>query len=133
MRIKLEGVPVTDQDRALAFYTEKLGFVKKQDMDLGPGSRFLTLVSPDEPDGTELMLEPSGEHAATKAYKSALYAEKIPQTAFEVDDIQSQYERLTGLGVTFKGPPSDMGGSMAAMLDDTCGNWIMLYERPAAP
>lgn len=131
MRIKLESVPVTDQDHALAFYTDTLGFLKKQDMEMGPGARFVTVVSPDEPEGAELMLEPSGEHPATKAYKQALYAEGIPVTAFEVDDVRAEHERLVGLGVGFKAPPADMGGTLAAMLDDTCGNWIMLYQKPA--
>ena len=131
MRIKLESVPVIHQARALAFYTEKLGFQKKQDIDMGPGARFLTVVSPDEPDGTELMLEPSGEHPATKAYKESLKSQGIPITAFEVDDIDAQHERLTSLGVEFKGPPTDMGTTRGAILDDTCGNWIMLYQKPA--
>ncbi|MEM7623105.1 MAG: VOC family protein [Planctomycetota bacterium] len=131
MRIKLESVPVSDQDAALAFYTEKLGFVKKQDIAMGPGARFLTVVSPDEPGGTELMLEPSGEHAATSAFKAALYREGIAQTAFEVDSVAAQHERLSALGVTFRSPPAEMGGTVMATLDDTCGNLIMIYEKPA--
>lgn len=97
MRIRLESVPVTDQDHALRFYTEKLGFVKRQDIPMGEGARFLTVVSPDEPDATELMLEPNGEHPATKMYKQALYAEGIPVTAFLVEDCQAEYERLKEL------------------------------------
>lgn len=131
MRIRLESVPVTDQDHALRFYTEKLGFVKKQDIPMGHGARFLTVVSPEEPDATELMLEPNGEHAATKVYKQALYAEGIPVTAFQVDDCQAEYERLIALGVEFKGEPTDAGMAVMATLDDTCGNLIMIYEEKA--
>lgn len=131
MRIKLAGVPISDQDQdqALAFYTEKLGFVKKDDMEVAPGHRFLTVVSPEEPDGAALMLEPSGEHPATKAWKTALYGEGIPVTAFRVDDIAAEHERLTAAGVEFKGGISEMPGSKVAMLDDTCGNWVMIYEE----
>jgi catechol 2,3-dioxygenase-like lactoylglutathione lyase family enzyme len=131
VRIRLESVFVSDQDHALRFYTEKLGFVKKRDMPMGPGARFLTVVSPDEPDGTELMLEPNGEHPATKTFKAALYAEGIPLTAFEVDDCRAEYERLVGLGVEFKSGPMDAGTAVMATLDDTCGNLIMIYEEKA--
>lgn len=132
MRIKLESVPVSDQDHALRFYTEKLGFTKKQDVPMGegPNHRFLTVVSPQEPDGTELMLEPAGEHPATKTYKAALVAEGIPITAFEVDDCRTEYERLKKLGVAFKGEPAEMAGTVMATLDDTCGNLIMIYQKP---
>jgi len=130
MRIKLESVAVTDQDHALRFYTEVLGFVKKQDIPMGD-ARFLTVVSPDEPDAAELMLEPSGEHPPTKAFREALYSEGIPLTAFEVDHLDAQHRRLTGLGVEFKMDPAKMGETYAAILDDTCGNLIMLYEKSA--
>ena len=132
MRIRLESVPVTDQGHALRFYTEKLGFVKKHDIPMGHGARYLTVVSPQEPDAAELMLEPNGEHPATKVYKQALYAEGIPQTAFEVDDCRAEYERLQGLGVEFKGEPVDAGTALIATLDDTCGNLIMMYEVKSA-
>ena len=132
MRIRLESVPVTDQAHALRFYTEKLGFVMKRDIPMGEGARYLTVVSPAEPDGTELMLEPNGEHPPTKVYKEALYAEGIPQTAFEVDDCQAEYERLAGLGVEFKGEPMDADTAVMATFDDTCGNLIMIYEEKAA-
>ncbi len=132
MKIKLTGVPITDQEHALAFYTEKLGFVKKDDMEVAPGHRFLTVVSPEDPDGAALMLEPSGAHPATKAWKTALYSEGIPVTAFKVDDITAEHERLTAAGVQFKGGISDMPGSKVAMLDDTCGNWVMIYEETAS-
>ena len=128
MRIRLESVPVTDQDHALRFYTEKLGFVKSQDIPMGHGARYLTVVSPEDPHGSELMLEPNGEHPPTKAYKEALYAEGIPQTAFEVDDCRAEYKRLLDLGVEFKGEPVDAGTAVMATLDDTCGNLIMIYE-----
>lgn len=135
MRIKLESVPVSDQEQALAFYTEKLGFVKKQDIAMGDpedkNGRFLTVVSPQEPDAAELMLEPAGEHPATKAYKAALVAEGIPITAFEVDDCRAEYERLKALGVAFKGEPADMAGTIMATLNDTCGNLVMIYQTPA--
>lgn len=129
MRIKLESVSVTDQDHALAFYTEKLGFVMKRDMPMGHGARFLTVVSPDEPDGTELMLEPNGQHAATKTYKEALYSEGIPATAFQVDDCRAEHARLEGLGVTFKSAPFESPDSTMAIFDDTCGNLIMIYDE----
>lgn len=128
MRIRLESVYVVDQDKALRFYTERLGFVKKRDIPMGD-ARFLTVVSPEEPDGTELMLEPCGAHPATKAFKEAIYAEGLPLTAFKVDDIAAEHDRLTALGVDFKSGPSDMGDSIAATLDDTCGNLIMIYEE----
>ena len=132
MRIRLESVFVSDQDHALAFYTDKLGFVKKRDIPMGHGARFLTVVSPEDPDGTELMLEPNGEHPATKAFKKALYAEGLPLTAFEVDDCRSEYARLLDLGVQFKSEPVDAGTAIMATLDDTCGNLIMIYEEKAA-
>jgi catechol 2,3-dioxygenase-like lactoylglutathione lyase family enzyme len=130
MRIRLASVPVTsaDQDKALAFYTGKLGFVKHRDIPMGP-ARFLTVVSPEEPDGAELMLEPAGDHPATATWREALYAEGIPVTAFRVDDIAAEHERLGGLGVEFKIAPMDAGDSIIAMLDDTCGNLVMIYEE----
>ncbi len=133
MRIRLESVPVSDQDHALRFYTEVLGFVKKRDIPMGHGARFLTVVSPEEPDGTELMLEPNGEHPATKAFKEAVYQEGIPMTAFLVEDCRAEYERLKGLDVAFRGEPVDAGTSVMATFDDTCGNLIMIYhETPEA-
>ena len=128
VRIKLESVFVTDLDKALAFYTGKLGFVKKQDIPMGD-TRFVTVVSPEEPNGTELMLEPNGEHPATKAFKTALYKEGIPLTAFWVEDIQAEYKRLKELGVEFRSKPQDYGPSTAAILDDTNGNLIMIYQE----
>ncbi|MBC8243458.1 MAG: VOC family protein [Verrucomicrobia bacterium] len=130
MRIKLESVFVTDLDHALAFYTGVLGFEKKRDIPMGD-TRFVTVVSPDEPDGTELLLEPNGEHPATKTFKKALYKEGIPLTAFLVDDIQAEYARLQEKGVSFRGEPMDCGTSIVATLDDTCGNLIMIYQENA--
>ena len=129
MRIRLASVPVTDQDHALRFYTDVLGFVTKRDIPMGHGARFLTVVSADEPDATELMLEPNGEHAATKAWKEALYAEGIPVTAFVVDDCRATYDDLVAKGVAFKGEPMDAGMSIIATFDDTCGNLVMIYEE----
>lgn len=128
MRIKLNSVPISDYDQALAFYTEKLGFVKKHDIPLGEGVRWVTVVSAEEPNGTELLLEPNAEYPAMKALKEALMADGVPYTAFEVDDIQGHYERLRDLGVTFTMEPTNMGTTIVAILDDTCGNLIQLYE-----
>lgn len=132
MRIKLTSVSISDYDKALQFYTEMLGFVKKHDEPLGNGDRWLTVVSPEEPDGTELLLEPNAEYPAMKALKEALVRDGIPFTAFEVDDIQEEYERLKELGVEFTMEPTDMGTTTAAVLDDTCGNLIMIYQMNAA-
>ena len=105
MRIRLESVSVSDLDEALAFYADVLGFVKKTDIPMGD-TRWVTVVSPEEPDGTELVLEPNAEHPATKVYKKAIYDEGIPWTAFQVDDIESEYARLRDLGrlVSFAAP-----------------------------
>jgi catechol 2,3-dioxygenase-like lactoylglutathione lyase family enzyme len=128
MKIKLTSVSIDDYDKALHFYTEIMGFVKKQDMPLGGGARWITVVSPQEPDGTELLLEPNAEYPAMKALKEALVKDSIPFTAFEVDDIQKEYERLRKLGVSFTMEPTNMGPVSAAVLDDTCGNLIQLYQ-----
>ena len=124
MKINLASVLVDDQEKALRFYTEKLGFVKKTEVPLG-GHRWLTVVSPDEPDGVELVLEPD-EHPAAKPFKAALVQDGIPFTSFAVRDVQAEYDRLTGLGVTFTQPPTVMGPVTTAVLDDTCGNLIQL-------
>ena len=132
MRIRLASVPVTmaDQDKALRFYTEKLGFEKRRDIPMG-GARFLTLVAAEDPDGPELMLEPAGDHPATKTWREALFSEGIPVTAFRVEDIAAEQKRLAGLGVEFVSGPTDAGDSVMAVLDDPCGNLIMIYEaRP---
>jgi catechol 2,3-dioxygenase-like lactoylglutathione lyase family enzyme len=126
MKIKLSSIMVDDQQKALDFYTEKLGFTKKTDIPMGE-FRWLTVVSPDEPDGTELVLEPNA-NPASKDFQAALYEQGIPQTALESEDVQADYERLTGLGVTFRSEPADMGGTLVAMFDDTCGNFIQIYQ-----
>ena len=126
MKIKLTSVFVDDQDRALQFYTEALGFVKKLEIPLGE-FKWLTVVSPEEPNGVQLLLEPS-DNPATQAFKKALVEQGIPLTTFFVDDIQSEYERLTGLGVKFTMPPTAMGPTTMAVFDDTCGNFIQLNQ-----
>ncbi len=128
MRIKLESVSIEDYDKALKFYTEILGFQKKHDIPMGPGVRWITVVSPDEPDGTELLLEPNATYPAMKALKEALVKDGVPFTAFQVDDIQKEYERLQKLGVRFTMPPTAMGPTTIAVLDDTCGNLIQIYQ-----
>lgn len=128
MRIKLASVSIGDYDKALKFYTEILGFQKKHDIEFAPGVRWITVVSPDDPNGTELLLEPNAEYPAMKAFKEALLKDGIPFTAFEVDDVHAEYERLKGLGVEFTMEPTNMGMSTAATLDDTCGNLIQIYH-----
>ena len=131
MNIVVTSVLVDDQAKALAFYTDVLGFVKKTEVPLGE-YRWLTVVSPEEPDGVELVLEPS-DHPAVKPYKDALVADGIPFTSFAVDDVHKEYERLTGLGVTFTQPPTAMGPVTTAVLDDTCGNLIQIAQMDAQP
>jgi catechol 2,3-dioxygenase-like lactoylglutathione lyase family enzyme len=124
MRINVMSVMVDDQAKALRFYTEVLGFVKKREIPLGEHS-WLTVVAPDVPDGTELSLEPDG-HPAARPFKEALVEDGIPFTSFEVDDVAAEYERLVGLGVRFTQPPTDMGVVTTAVFDDTCGNLIQI-------
>ena len=124
MRITLTSVFVEDQEKALRFYTDVLGFVKKNDVPMGE-HRWLTVVSPEQPDGVELVLEPD-EHPAAKAYKSGLVGDGIPYNSFTVADVQAEYHRLTGLGVTFTQPPTAMGPVTTAVLDDTCGNLLQI-------
>jgi predicted enzyme related to lactoylglutathione lyase len=126
MKIKLTSVFVDDQDQALKFYTEALGFQKKLEIPLGE-FKWLTVVSPEEPDGVQLLLEPS-DNPATQAFKKALVEQGIPLTTFFVADIQSEYERLSGLGVKFTMPPTAMGPTTMAVFDDTCGNFIQLNQ-----
>ncbi|GAA5167477.1 VOC family protein [Amycolatopsis dongchuanensis] len=128
MRIELTSVYVDDQEKALRFYTEVLGFVKKHDIPVGGGARWLTVVSPERPEGTELLLEPTG-HPAAKSFKDALAADGIPFTQFAVDDVQAEYDRLTGLGVRFTQEPTDMGTVTTAVFDDTCGNLIQIAHQ----
>ena len=123
----VSSVFVDDQDNALAFYTAKLGFVKKEDIPLG-AARWLTVVAPDAPDGTELLLEPDS-HPAVGPFKRALMQDGIPFASFAVDDIHAEYERLRSAGVQFTQPPVEMGPVTTAVLDDTCGNLIQLAQR----
>ncbi len=124
MRISHASILVDDQDKALDFYTRVLGFQLKHDIDMG-GPRWITVVSPERPDGTELVLEPDS-HPAAKPFKQALVDDGIPYTAFSVDDVEAEFERLSALGVTFLQPPVSMGPVTTAILDDTCGNLIQL-------
>ena len=126
MRIHLTSVLVDDQDKALRFYTEVLGFVKKTEVPLGE-HRWLTVVSPDDPDGVELVLEPDA-HPAVKPFKEALAGDGIPFTSFAVADVHAETERLRALGVTFTQEPLQMGPVTTAVLDDTCGNLIQLVS-----
>lgn len=130
MRIGLTSVMVDDQDKALAFYTGVLGFTTKFDIPMGR-HRWITVVSPDEPAGTELALEPD-EHPAAQAFKAALVADGIPYTAFLVDDVAAEHSRLQKLGVQFTQPPTDMGPVITAVLDDTCGNLIQIQQHNPA-
>jgi catechol 2,3-dioxygenase-like lactoylglutathione lyase family enzyme len=128
MKITVTSVSIGDYDKALQFYTEVLGFVKKRDIPLGQGARWLTVVSPENPDGVELLLEPNADYPAMKALKESLVKDGIPFTAFEVNDIQKEYERLKKLGVEFTMEPTNMGMTTVAVLDDTCGNLIQIYQ-----
>lgn len=126
MRIHLTSVFVDDQEKALRFYTDVLGFVKKHDVPVG-ADRWITVVSPDAPDGTELLLEPNG-HPAVTPYTTALFKDGIPATSFAVDDVHAEFARLRGLGVRFTQEPAEMGPVTTAVLDDTCGNLIQIMQ-----
>jgi len=128
MRIYVTSVFVDDQRKALEFYTNTLGFTKKTDIDLG-GASWLTVVSPEQPDGTELLLEPSG-HPAVKPYKNALVEDGIPATSFAVDDVQAEFDRLRSRGVRFTQEPTEIGNVTTAVFDDTCGNLIQIVRLP---
>ncbi|MDR6505586.1 VOC family protein [Arthrobacter oryzae] len=131
MKIALTSLFVNDQREALAFYTEVLGFTKRHDIPLGDDF-WLTVVSPDSPDGPELLLEPSS-HPAVKPYRDALAEDGIPLAQFSVDDTEAEHARLTGKGVVFTQPPTDIGTAVVAVFDDTCGNLIQLIEmKPPA-
>ncbi|MEW2632565.1 VOC family protein [Streptomyces sp. NPDC048389] len=124
MRIHLTSIHVDDQDKALRFYTDVLGFVKKAEVPLGE-HRWLTVTSPENPDGTELVLEPD-DHPAVRPYKTGLAEDGIPVTSFAVDDVHAEFDRPRGLGVRFTQEPVDMGPVTTAVLDDTCGNLIQI-------
>ncbi|MBF4507362.1 VOC family protein [Flavobacterium sp. JLP] len=129
MRVKVMGIPVEDQEKALQFYTGKLGFVKKYDVPLSETSRWLTVVAKDEQEGTEVLLEPSPNHfEPAKVYQKALFEAGIPYTQFNVDNVQAEYDRLINLGVEFSMKPTEMGTVKIAVLNDTCGNHIQLIE-----
>jgi catechol 2,3-dioxygenase-like lactoylglutathione lyase family enzyme len=124
MKINLASVFVDDQDKALSFYTETLGFVKKTEMPAGE-FKWLTVVSPEDPDGVELLLEPS-DHPAVKSFREAIVADGIPYTSFAVGNVQAEYERLSARGVKFVQQPTSIGPVTTAVFDDTCGNLIQI-------
>jgi catechol 2,3-dioxygenase-like lactoylglutathione lyase family enzyme len=126
LRIVVTSVFVEDQDKALAFYTDVLGFVRKTDIPLGE-ARWITVASAADPDGVELLLEPNGNKVA-RTYQEGVKAQGIPVTSFAVDDLQAEYERLEGLGVRFTQEPMQMGPVATAVFDDTCGNLIQLAQ-----
>ena len=128
IKIKLTSVSIGDYDKALKFYTEVLGFVKKRDIPLGEGARWLTVVSPADPNGVELLLEPNADYPAMKALKETLVKDGIPFTAFEVDDVHAEYARMKKLGVEFTMEPTNMGETTIAILNDTCGNLIQIFQ-----
>jgi len=129
MKVKVIGVPVLDQDIALKFYTEKLGFIKKYDVPISENSRWLTVVSKEEQDGTEVLLEPAPNHfEPAKIYQRALFEAGIPFTQFNVDSVQEEHDRLVSLGVEFSLKPTEMGTVKFAVFNDTCGNNIQIVE-----
>lgn len=127
MKIMVTSIFVEDQDKALEFYSERLGFVKKEDVPVGE-FRWITLVSPDEQNGTELLLEPNN-HPAAKEYQKKIFADGIPATMFGVADINKEYKRLLEQGVKFTMEPTKMGELTIAVVDDTCGNLIQIVEK----
>jgi|SRR5882724_9437109 len=127
MRIKLTSIMVDDQDKALKFYTEVFGFQKKHEIPVGE-YKWLTVVSPESPNDTELSLEPNANPAA-KIFQQAMFAQSIPLAAFEVADIQKEYSRMKALGVVFTKEPANAGPVTIAVCSDTCGNLIQLYQH----
>ena len=130
IRINLASVLVDDQQKALRFYTDVLGFEKKVEVPMGEHA-WLTVVSPEEPEGVQLVLEPAA-HPAVGPFRSAMVADGIPWTAFAVNDVAAEFERLSGLGVEFTQPPVDHGPVITAVLDDTCGNLIQIMQEKDA-
>lgn len=129
MKVTLISIPVRDQEKALSFYTEKLGFLKKKDLPLGGGNRWLTLVSAEWQDGPELLLEPAPNHfEPCKVFQDALMEAGYPYTQFDVQNVDAEYERLTKLNVIFSMKPTEMGTVKVAIFNDTCGNNIQLVE-----
>jgi len=131
MRILHTMLRVADLERSTRFYTDVMGFVKKHDIPLGGGARWLTVVSPQDPNGTELLLEPNADYPTMKALKESLMQDGIPYTGFQVEDIQKEYARLKALGVEFTMEPTNMGTTTMAILNDTCGNLIQIFQMNA--
>ena len=127
MKIKLNSVIVRDQEHALRFYTEVLGFIKRTEIPVGD-YKWLTVVSPDEPDGAQLVLEPNA-HPASAAYQKDLFETGTPLTSFAADDVRGEFERLKTRGVRFTMEPTDVGTAIIAVFDDTCGNFIQIYQE----
>lgn len=129
MRVKIVSIPVLNQEKALKFYTDKLGFIKKHDVPLSEENRWLTVVSKEEQDGTEVLLEPAPNHfEPARTYQNALFEAGIPYTQFNVDSVQEEYDRLIDLGVEFSVKPTEMGTVKIAVFNDTCGNNIQIVE-----
>lgn len=129
MKIRVVSIPVLNQEKALTFYTKTLGFVKKQDIPMGGENRWLTVVSKEEQEGPEVLLEPAPTNfEPAKVYQKALFDAGIPHGQFTVTDLQKEHERLTKLGVEFKMKPKDIGMAIIAIINDTCGNYIQLIE-----
>ncbi|MDO5513490.1 VOC family protein [Corynebacterium sp.] len=128
MRINITSIYVADQQKALEFYRDILGFTVKHDVEVGEGARWLTLVSPEDPEGPELLLEPMG-HPAAAVFCEAIYADGLPFTQFQVADIEAEYARLLDLGVVFSMEPTEAGPVTIAVLDDTCGHYIQLIQQ----
>ena len=131
MRINLTSVAVDDQEKALRFYTETLGFRLKYNIPFGEHA-WITVVSEEAPEGTELVLEPA-EHPAVRRYRTALVEDGIPFTSFAVDDVEAEHERLVAEGVRFVQPPTDLGTVITAVFDDSCGNLIQIMEEKGQP
>ncbi len=130
MRVTIISIPVRDQEKALRFYTEKLGFIKKLDTPLDGGHRWITLVSKEAQEGPEILLEPAPNHfEPSKVYQDALMEAGIPYTQFDVDNVQQAYDRLVGMGVEFSMGPTEAGTVKVAVFNDTCGNNIQLVEH----
>lgn len=132
MRIQYTSIFVDDQEAALRFYADTLGFAKKADIPLGGEARWLTVVSPEDPDGPEIVLEPS-DHPAVAPFKAALLGDGIPFTMFTVDDVEAEAARLKGKGVRFVAEPTDMGTVVIAVFEDGCGNLLQIAQmKPTA-
>ena len=130
MKVRLLSIPVLDQDKAFKFYTDALGFVVKHDIPLGEGNRWLTVVSKDEPDGPEILLEPAPLHfEPSKVYQEAIYKKGMPWAQLNVDNMDEEYKRLVANGVSFTMEPTNIGPAIIAVFDDTCGNLIQIIQH----